>query len=94
MKNAGVVKFGRHAGLRNQWPSRSCRFDACLPHHIEEVMSLEWNNFKLSEKAKAYADKLIKEADEKRESYGGVMSKSNVKLDDDLNVIGVYNESS
>jgi len=57
-------------------------------------MSLEWNNFKLSEKAKAYADKLIKEADEKRESYGGVMSKSNVKLDDDLNVIGVYNESS
>ena len=57
-------------------------------------MSLEWNNFKLSEKAQAYADKLIKEADENRKLYGGVISKSNVKLDDDLNVIGVYNESS
>ncbi len=63
-------------------------------NRIEDVMSLEWNNFKLSEKAQAYADKLIKEADENRKLYGGVISKSNVKLDDDLNVIGVYNESS
>ena len=46
-----------------------------------------YSNFKLSKEQQEFADKLIKEAEEKRKLYGGIYSKGNVKLDDDLNVI-------
>jgi|GEM_PF-4080189 hypothetical protein len=40
------------------------------------------NNFELSEKAKSYAQKLIEKTHESRSLFGGLVCKSNIKLDD------------
>ena len=45
------------------------------------------SNFKLTKEAKCFAKKLIKEAKNKDKLIGGVICKSNVKLDNKLNVI-------
>ena len=43
---------------------------------------MHFSNFKLSKEAQDYAELLIKEAEKMKEYYGGVISKSNIKLDD------------
>ena len=45
------------------------------------------SNFKLTKEAQDYADKLIEEAEKKRELFGGIISKSNIKLDDNYELI-------
>lgn len=48
---------------------------------------LHYDNFKLSKEAEDYAQKLIEEAQKTKEILGGVISKSNIKLSDKLEVI-------
>lgn len=45
------------------------------------------NNFNLSKEAEEYAKKLIEEGKLLKKYFGGVVSKSNVKLDDNFNEI-------
>lgn len=45
------------------------------------------NNFNLTKEAQEFVGKLIREAQEKRHLIGGVICKSNIKLNDNLDVI-------
>jgi len=49
------------------------------------------DNFNLSTEAQNYAEELIREVEVNRRFYGGIISKSNVKLDDNYELIEVNN---